>query len=96
MHDRSAFLTLTYADKMLPADRSISVKHWQLFAKRLRKEVGPFRFYHVGEYGEKKGRPHYHAMIFGPDLLKKADQVGSGKRGDPLFRNSMVEDLWRN
>lgn len=35
--------------------------------KRLRKEHAPLpiRFFHAGEYGEKKGRPHYHAIIFG-------------------------------
>lgn len=34
------------------------------FFKRLRK-VGSFRYYAVGEYGERAGRPHYHALLFG-------------------------------
>jgi hypothetical protein len=34
--------------------------------KRLRKKYShkKLSFYHCGEYGEKQGRPHYHAIIF--------------------------------
>jgi len=39
----------------------------QLFLKRLRKAIEPriIRYFLCGEYGEKYGRPHYHALIFG-------------------------------
>lgn len=69
MHDRNSFITLTYDDKHLPEDRSLVLRHWQLFAKKLRKNVGPFRFMMCGEYGEETLRPHYHALIFGLDFL---------------------------
>lgn len=35
------------------------------FFKRYRKLCGPVRYYAVGEYGEKRGRPHYHVLAFG-------------------------------
>jgi len=36
-----------------------------LFIKRLRKQGYKFRYYGVGEYGEKTLRPHYHLAAFG-------------------------------
>lgn len=60
----AAFITLTYSDKFLP-DQGVSKRHFQLFMKRLRKRSGArLRYYAVGEYGTKTGRPHYHAIIF--------------------------------
>lgn len=67
MHDSNLFLTLTYNDEHLPDDKSIHKSAIQLFLKRLRKAISPtkIRFFAVGEYGEKFGRPHYHLIIFG-------------------------------
>ena len=38
------------------------------FFKRVRKNFGQFRYYGVGEYGELKGRPHYHVLAFGIEM----------------------------
>jgi len=46
---------------------TLSKTDLQRFFKRLRK-MAPFRYYAVGEYGEKAGRPHYHALLFGSDF----------------------------
>lgn len=66
-HARSSFVTLTYDDQHLPRDGSLDKKAARYFLDRLRKQVGyrVFRFYLVGEYGEKNSRPHYHLAIFG-------------------------------
>lgn len=71
-HADSMFLTLTYDDDHLVFDwrtrRPILVrKHLQDFLKRFRSQVEPlrFRFYGVGEYGDRSERPHYHVVIFG-------------------------------
>jgi len=61
----NSFVTLTYDDEHLPANEQLNYKDLQDFWKRLRKRVGPLRYYSVGEYGDKTNRPHYHACIFG-------------------------------
>lgn len=65
-HPSAAFSTLTYSDDALPP--TLDKKHLQLWIKRFRKQLGtarPLRFFACGEYGEKNGRPHYHAILFG-------------------------------
>lgn len=70
-YDDNSFITLTCADEFLPQVFPSGVCHrpWQLFAKRLRKLVGPFRYLMCAEYGSKTCRPHYHAIIFGHNLV---------------------------
>jgi len=92
MHEESCFLTLTYNDANLPADRSLDVAHWQRFAKRLRKAQGPFRFLHCGEYGGQNHRPHYHALIFGKAFYKDSIEV-KGKNG-PFRVSESLTKLW--
>lgn len=72
---RSAFfVTLTYDENNLPMlakgteVQGILIKaHVQKFIKRVRKEVADvkLRYFAVGEYGGKGGRPHYHLILFG-------------------------------
>lgn len=92
-HDSSSFVTLTFAPEHEPEDFSLDVRHWQLFAKRLRKRCGPFRFFHAGEYGPSTLRPHYHACIFGLDFSwdrVPLDQV----EGHQLFESATLRELW--
>lgn len=66
-HHFNCFLTLTYDDKHLPVSGELVPRDLQLYFKRLRAAVSPskFRFFAVGEYGEKSERPHYHVSMFG-------------------------------
>lgn len=64
-HPASSFVTLTYDPEHYPADGSVSLRAAQLFLKRLRRSVGPFRYFIVGEYGDRTFRAHYHAALFG-------------------------------
>lgn len=94
LYDDNAFITLTYDDDNLPDDRSLRVRDFQLFMKRLRKEYGAgIRFYHCGEYGETYGRPHYHACLFNHDFPDKYPWFQS-KSGEMVYRSESLEELW--
>lgn len=69
----SHFVTLTYAEEYVPLndnlDKTLVKEHLQKFIKRLRKyqekEIKwKIKYYAVGEYGGKFGRPHYHLILF--------------------------------
>lgn len=69
----AAFVTFTYSEEFLPNGNNLVKKDLQLCIKRLRKEISPrvIKYYTCGEYGEKFGRPHYHAIIFGVSVSEK-------------------------
>lgn len=73
--DSCLFLTLTYSNDHLPKDETLIKSDLQKFFKRLRKRLGKrkIKYFACGEYGEENGRPHYHCIIFGLDLLSKDD-----------------------
>jgi len=88
---RNCFITLTYSTP--PSDGGLRVDHWQKFAKRLRKEAGPFRFFHCGEYGERNKRPHYHACVFGLDF--SSDRIFLKESGGGrLYTSPTLERVW--
>lgn len=99
LHEFNCFITLTYSDEAIPQNYSLDLSHGRNFMKRLRWHAAyhheglQLRFYLAGEYGDKFGRPHYHAAIFGYDfpdkiLLKKNDQ------GQPIFTSEILSTLW--
>jgi len=91
-HTHNWFLTLTYSDDFLPPHGSLRHRDWQLFAKRLRRRLGPFRYLMCGEYGEHTQRPHYHALLFGLDI-PDADRF-SVRREHPVFRSKLLSEAW--
>lgn len=92
MHDKNSFVTLTYDNEHLPHDQTLVVKHWQDFAKRLRKKMGPFRFLHCGEYTDNH-RPHYHACIFGQNFQHDRVELGN-QEGHKLHVSPTLQKLW--
>lgn len=96
MHASSSFVTLTYATEHLPFDGSVSKIEWQRFMKRLRYYYGKsgLRFLAVGEYGGKRSRPHYHALLFGLDFPDKVFFQYSRDGKTPLYRSPMLEKAW--
>lgn len=92
-HENNAFVTLTYDDAHLPQYGSLHYPDFQKFMKRLRKKLGPVRFYMCGEYGENFTRPHYHALLFG---CRFSDQIRANSvySQRPIFRSPTLEKLW--
>lgn len=94
MHDSNSFLTLTY--EVEPKDKSLVIEHCQLFMKRLRARLDParIRFFLCGEYGDKNGRPHYHAIIFGYDFPDKVALEPSARSQFTLYKSVLLDEIW--
>ncbi len=92
LHEDTSFITLTYSDEDLPRFGSLLMDDWQKFFKRLRRRVGKVRFFGCGEYGERLGRPHYHACIFGYGFPDKVPWTTRG--GHTVYRSPLLESVW--
>jgi len=92
----NSFVTATYRDADLPPWRSLDISHWQNFAKRLRKNVGPFRYFHCGEYSPDKQRPHYHALIFGLNFTSDRELLKTTDGGHKLYTSKTLDDNWQH
>lgn len=94
LHEENCFITLTYAPEWIPSDGSLNLKHFQDFMKRFRESIEPtrIRFYHCGEYGALKQRPHYHAIIFGYDFPDK--KLFKVINNNPLYTSETLQGLW--
>lgn len=104
MHEANSFLTLTYDDAHLPPDLSLRIRDFQLFMKRLRKwranedkvankEPYRLRFFHCGEYGDLRSRPHYHACLFGEDFSSDRKHF-KGSAENKLYTSKLLDTLW--
>lgn len=62
-------VTLTYADgpdRLADlAHRVLTPSHFQKFIRSLRRRGLQIRYFACGEYGDAKGRAHFHAILFG-------------------------------
>lgn len=70
----------------------------QKWLKRFRKkladhDLGPVRFFAVGEYGSEKGRPHFHLALFGyPSCVNGETQKRLQRCCGPC---QIVKETWR-
>jgi hypothetical protein len=72
----NCFVTLTYSQEAieeLKTGSCLSPVRLTNFLKRLRKQTEArgirFKYFAVGEYGERTWRPHYHLNLFGLSML---------------------------
>lgn len=95
MWEQNCFVNLTYEDEYLPEDGSLKHRDFQLFMKRLRKEIEPIktRFFMCGEYGPTTDRPHYHSILFNYDFPDKKFWKNN-EQGDPLFTSEQLSETW--
>lgn len=91
---RNMFVTLTYSDANLPRGGTLVPEDAAAFLRRFRRAIEPHqvRYYLVGEYGERLGRPHYHALLFGHWCT---DAYRWRKREENQYwRSPLLEDTW--
>lgn len=108
-HEFAWFFTLTYDDRHVPYTDNVdpysglefktltlNPRHLELFWKRLRRKFPDTKimYYAAGEYGSETLRPHYHAIVFGPDIpdLKFYANV----RGNIYMTSELINSLWRD
>ena len=94
LYQDNSFITLTYNNHYLPEDGSLDITDYQKFMKRLRKkhDYKKIRFFHCGEYGETKQRPHYHAILFNHDFKDKTE-FGENN-GHKIYVSGELAELW--
>lgn len=104
LHKNNIFLTLTYDDQHV-GDGRLNYLDFQLFMKKLREHVTrnitdpdlkkefAISYMVTGEYGDKKKRPHWHAIIFNysPDDKKPKYTSHSGEQ---VFTSQFLTELW--
>lgn len=99
----NCFITLTYDDKRLPiredghipANVGLYYPDFQDFMKRLRERFpgSEVRYIVAGEYGDKLGRPHFHAILFNFKFPDKYYWYTS-KQKHKVYRSKVLEELW--
>lgn len=99
-HKESYFLTLTYDNEHLPDGGNLVRSHFQSFMKRLRRKFEGYKIkvFYCGEYGERRGRPHYHAIIFGLPLNELGIKYyfrDVSKRGQKNYNCPFLDKIWQ-
>lgn len=94
-HTRNCVLNLTFNDKNLPENRSLSQDFIVKFIKKLRDNLYPnkIRYFVAGEYGKQRNRPHYHMLVFGYDFMDKYLWL-INDHGTRQYRSNHLEQIW--
>lgn len=101
-YEAGCFLTLTYDDSHLPVNRSLEPEDFRGFMKRLREYLvrvegynEPIKYFMCGEYGPVKGRPHYHAVLFGWAPKDQVSVPNNPGASDILYDSEVLTGLWK-
>nr|WEW54438.1 MAG: replication initiation protein [Microvirus Sku111] len=98
----ACFITLTVNDENMEnvfPGRELQHRPFQLFMKRLRKELAKvgkkITYLMCGEYGAKYNRPHYHAVIFGWRPDSKDLTLIERKKNYNLSSSKTIAKCWK-
>jgi len=83
----SHFVTLTYKPELQPY--GLMPDDLTKFLDRLRYYHGRFRYYAVGEYGEKHKKPHFHLCYWPENPIQFGEKVGRG-----LWNSTTIAKAW--
>ncbi|WNK14765.1 MAG: replication initiator protein [Microvirus sp.] len=61
--------------------------------KKQKKKTKKIKFYMAGEYGTEKGRPHFHACLFGHDFKDKIYYKKTSS-GSKLYTSETLDKIW--
>lgn len=83
-------VTLSYDNNYLESKELVK-SDYQKWLKKLRKSVYPIRlsYFIAGEYGSKRLRPHYHAIIFGINRMHYTLLEWNGVEKDCFINNKL-------
>lgn len=92
-------LDLTYNKQCIPEDYCLKKSDVQTLIKRIRQqlkrdgETRKFKTIIAGEYGPKRGRPHYHIIFIGwmPDDL---EYDKDSETGYPMYKSEFINSKW--
>lgn len=94
LYEHNSFITLTYRDSYLPKDNKPHRDEFVKFFKRFRKAIGvPVRVFYCGEKGDRSGRAHYHAIIFGYDFPDKVLHSRTSS-GSLIYTSKILSKCW--
>lgn len=102
-HEKACFLTLTYDEANEPENRSLNKSHLATFFDSLRARMSYYgkekiKYFRVGEYGDLRGRPHYHAIVYGPFGVSTPDPDRNAEEparsGEPQYSHSDIAAVW--
>lgn len=75
VHVHSSFITLTYNEENVSQYGDLVKTDLQKWIKRFYHYFDYFRYFGVGEYGDKTWRPHYHVAAFGVPLSSDTEKL---------------------
>jgi len=95
----NCFITLTFNEEHLKGRKSVDVRDFQLFMKRFRKKITlegrpPVQYFHSTEYGEKKQRPHHHAILF--NYFPPDAEIHKEVNGNIYYKSQELSELWQD
>ena len=84
----------SYYKKLRNVKKFLNTEALELWKIDHEKEFVKTRIFYAGEYGEKNGRPHFHAIIYGWKDENTKYLGASGKSKLPLYQSKIIQNTW--